>query len=186
MNPLGIAIAGILFVFGLFVGRSSTSPVLGTQTSVQHSQQPTPTSTTATATPIDPLPTPMPTAIPATEKPLPSPTQSPEQTELSAFRYPNATIQKQSDTTLTVQSSDDPALITQWYEEKIKSLGFGSRSVAKTNSNGNIEHKMGAVKNGKRVAIAITKTPATQNTTVTISVSQSSNNDIHIEIKNTD
>ena len=61
---------------------------------------------------------------------------------VSDFRYPSSTQISSSDNNLKLESSGDPQVITDWYKEKIRSLGFKSKSFIQTSTNGNVLNKL--------------------------------------------
>lgn len=61
---------------------------------------------------------------------------------LSDFNYPSSNQISNVGNTLILESNDNPDLITDWYKEKIRSLGFKSKSFVQTKTNGNILNKL--------------------------------------------
>ena len=84
----------------------------------------TPTPTPIQSGPIEtPAPSPTPNLLPPTPTSIPSP-----QRDMSSFIYPGSIILSQSGNEMTLQSTDDPQTITNWYKEKITSLGMNAKS----------------------------------------------------------
>jgi hypothetical protein len=186
MNPIAIAIAGVLLVVGIVIGKTShnsTEEFQSSEEGIEVSQTPTPSiddsvtpSATMTMSPTSiikvtststPVPTSQPTSISSTKT---------EHVSLNAFRYPNATDTSFSDTSLSMTSTDSPESITNWYEQAIKNNGFNSRASAKTNSNGNIENKLGGGKNGESVNITIKKSAGSNEINITVTKEPGSGN----------
>jgi len=87
-----------------------------------------------------------PTQIPtATSSPAPtnSPTSLPSPLiGTSAFIYPGARIIASSDSSATLESTENPDKITDWYKEKIKSWGGNVTSFVVTKTNDNVLNKL--------------------------------------------
>lgn len=185
MNPIAIAVAGVLLVVGIIIGKTSHNSTEESQLSkdvAEVSQAPTPsledsatptasmtispTSTTKTNPTSTPIPTSQPTSVPPTTN----------QANLNAFQYPNATVTSSSNTSLSMTSTDSPESITSWYEQTIKNNGFNSRASAKTNSNGNIENKLGGGKNGESIHITIKKSAGSNEVNIMVTKEAGSGN----------
>ena len=70
----------------------------------------------------------------------------------------------------TYQSSDDPGKITDWYKDKIKSLGANSKSFVQTNTNGNVLNKLVGAKSGLTISVEIKKRSGDNQTTITVTL----------------
>lgn len=122
-----------------------------------------------------PQPTLTPTSTPTpkpTSSPIPKPSESSSNVEvkqevkddsstnvnfnLSDFRYPDSS-QLESTDRLVLESSDDPKTITDWYKDKIRNLGFKSKSFVQTSTNGNILNKLVGASSNKQVKVEIEK-----------------------------
>ena len=117
-------------------------------------------------TPI-PTPTPIsiPTSIPSTSTPIPS-----SQINMSSFVYPGSIILNQSGDEMTLQSTDDPQAITNWYKEKITGMGMNAKSFVQTNTNGNVLNKLIGAKAGFKVKIQIEKNSSSNITEIKVSL----------------
>ncbi|OGH14867.1 MAG: hypothetical protein A2860_00705 [Candidatus Levybacteria bacterium RIFCSPHIGHO2_01_FULL_37_33] len=117
-------------------------------------------------TPI-PTPTPIsiPTSIPSTSTPIPS-----SQINMSSFVYPGSIILNQSGDEMTLQSTDDPQAITNWYKEKITGMGMNAKSFVQTNTNGNVLNKLIGAKAGFKVKIQIEKNSSGNITAIKVSL----------------
>ena len=125
---------------------------------------------TPTSTPIQtPIPTPtpisIPTSIPSTSTPIPS-----SQINMSSFVYPGSIILNQSGDEMTLQSTDDPQAITNWYKEKITGMGMNAKSFVQTNTNGNVLNKLIGAKAGFKVKIQIEKNSSGNITAIKVSL----------------
>lgn len=83
--------------------------------------------------------------------------QKAENTQTGLLKYPNAIQTSSSGNTLSLESQDDPDAITQWYKEKIQSLGMNSKSFVTTKTNGNILNKLVGANGTREVQVEITK-----------------------------
>lgn len=185
MNPIPIAIAGVLFILGIVVGRQTipdTSP-----DTIQQDVPPTPTMEVVDiATPSSTL-TPMTSTIEITPQPSPSSiSSSTTSVSLSEFIYPGAQIEKEDQSHLELTSSASTQDITSWYEQQITILGFGSKAFAKTSSNGNIENKLAGSKQGQTISIVLTKNNSSAMTRIVVDVKQTvdTHSDVNIKIHN--
>jgi len=67
------------------------------------------------------------------------------------------------------ESNDDPDLITNWYKEKIKSLGMNSKSFVQTKTNGNVLNKLVGARGDKEIRVGIVKKNDESVTKITVS-----------------
>lgn len=124
---------------GQVVGQSITAtPTTGTS--------PTP-SVTNTVTPVP------------THEPTNAPTQSAVNASIDFYVYPGSTIINTSSSSLTLQSSDPPDAVTNWYKEKIKAEGMNAKSFVQTSTNGTVHNELVAAGNGKKILVSIKKNP---------------------------
>ncbi len=118
-----------------------------------------------------PTPTniPVPTQTPEPETPEPSAsteplvTQTPSPTQLEEvtygdWLYPGASVESRDDK-LVLTSFDSPDQITDWYKNKITSLGFNVRSFVMTSANDVVKNVLSAAKADREVGVTITKNP---------------------------
>lgn len=131
------------------------------------------------ATPPSQMSQPLPTVTPPSASPFnwdvavsPSifPATKNTSTQISEFLYPNSKINSQTSSSAVLQSSDSTNSITDWYENKLRSLGYGTTSFVKTSSNNNILNKLVTAKNGNQVSVEIKKTADSSQTTITLEV----------------
>ena len=108
------------------------------------SKTPTPASNAADATP-----TPV-----KTEDNINSPQVS---TEITSFIYPNSVNIRQNKDTSSMESSDQPQIITDWYKEKIKSMGMKATAFTQTTTNGNVLNKLAGANNSFAIVVEIRK-----------------------------
>jgi hypothetical protein len=104
-------------------------------------------------------PSPSPTVSPAvmlkSASPKPSALGESTSSKVMVWKYPNSSITSSSDSSLTLESSDDPTTITSWYKDKIQSGGMNIKTFVSTNSNGNILNKLsGAGSMGVQIEIS--------------------------------
>lgn len=122
-----------------------------------NSSSPTPTNT--------PTPSPQPTVIPPTATPTSKPNEQSQ--KISDFQYPGSAVISISSNTAVFESTDDPKKITDWYKDKIKSMGMNATSFVQTSTNGNILNKLVGAKSGSEARVEITK----QNNQPTVKIS---------------
>ena len=105
--------------------------------------------------------TPTPTSL-SNEEPTQSisPTQVPSNEFLvSSFIYPGAKVVTQTQTTLSLESSDDTDIITNWYKDKIKGMGANVKSFVVTRANDKVLNKLVGANSDVEVAVEISKDP---------------------------
>lgn len=114
-------------------------------------KEPTPAST--------PSPTLTPTFYPSpTVKVLiPTSTIAPKTSSSSIdFQYPGSIII----TSGVYQSFDSPDKITDWYKNKMKSMGYSANSFVKTSTNGNILNKLVSANGSSTINVEISRSPS--------------------------
>ncbi len=113
---------------------------------------------------------PSPTHVPS---PQPSPTSqqtSPHNSSaINEFLYPNAKTITNSAGTTTLETTDQPAVITNWYKNQLHQQSFTTTTVIQTNTNNIIENKLVGSKDDQTIAIAISKNPSDEMTHIEVS-----------------
>lgn len=141
-----------------------------------NSPSPTPTSTPAQS--ATPSPSASNSPIPTSQtKATPKPTimaqtntnNSTNNNDLNQFRYPNGKIISSGNTQITIESTDTPNQITDWYKQKIQGLGMNTQSFVSTNTNNNVLNSLAAAGNGINIKIEIRKDAGDSVTTIKIS-----------------
>lgn len=116
---------------------------------------PTPSpSSTLTPIPSD-TPTFTPTLTPTILTPTPQPNNN-NQLNLD-LKYPNSIIISKNSNETTYESTDDPKKITDWYKDKIKSIGMKATSFVQTSTNGDVLNKLVGANSEKQVKVDISK-----------------------------
>lgn len=87
---------------------------------------------------------------------------------LSDLKYPNSSQISTNVNTSVLESIDDPKTITDWYKEKIISLGYKSKSFVQTTTNGNVLNKLVGVSSGSEIRVDIEKKSTESKTRITI------------------
>ena len=90
---------------------------------------------------------------------------------LTNFYYPGAYVNSSSTEKLELESSDDPNKMTDWYKNKISSLGLHTQTFMKTNANGKVLNKLAGVNGSIEFQIEISKNTTDSRTKITITVS---------------
>ncbi|MDO8498394.1 MAG: hypothetical protein Q7S44_01265 [bacterium] len=106
--------------------------------------------------------------------PTPTPTSSnnrkfspPQGNYSSDFVYPHATPTPDFS---SFKSSDDTTAITNWYREKIKSLGMSTTSFVQTNTNGNVLNKLVGSDGQKEIEVEISKKSSSKEAKIVLNV----------------
>lgn len=158
MEIIAIVVSVLTIVIGIYVNHSKTNKrVLSDTTEVNEqlaSSRPTQAPTSSPEASLEPT-------IAPTQSPIPLPSSLVPfgviTGQISEFIYPSANVILQRSAKLSLQSSDDPTKITNWYKDKLKNSGFNSNSAALANTNGNILNKFAAANSEIKVKIQISK-----------------------------
>src|SRR3989344_2539018 len=146
----------VILVLVLFAASLIQKEGLGSkQTQKKNIMVPTPT----------PTPIPIPPSIPSTSTPTPF-----FQINMSSFIYPGSTILNQSEDKMILQSTDDPQAITDWYKEKITSMGMNAKSFVQTNTNGNVLNKLAGAKSGFKISVEVSKKDNQEKTEISVNL----------------
>lgn len=132
------------------VSPSPTPPVTSSK-ALSENASPTPT---PSLTPSPTFPPMSPTQIIKTPSPKNSPSLS---TNLAEFIYPNSKQISISANKLSLESQDSPQTITNWYKDKIKSLGMSATSFVQTSTNDNVLNKLAGSSGNQQVRVEISK-----------------------------
>ncbi|MBI2031187.1 MAG: hypothetical protein HYT08_01095 [Candidatus Levybacteria bacterium] len=123
-----------------------------------------------TVTPKSALtPTPFPTSIP-TFAPTAEPTSGSVDTTINNFVYPNSVKTSIGMNNVVMKSSDNPQVITDWYKERIKSLGMNVNSFVQTNTNGNVLNKLVSANSRFKISVNIVRKNNEGNTEIEVSL----------------
>jgi len=116
------------------------------KTKPQVTQTPRPTEKTEVV-----VPTQEPTALPVVD---------------NSYVYPNSFNYSKNGNRISLQTSDNPQVVTDWYKDKISSLGFSTQSFVQTNANNNILNKLVAANGEKEIRVEISKDSGNQITEI--------------------
>lgn len=112
--------------------------------------------------------------LPPSPKPsaVSSPSVKPKESSLnlSDFDYPNSKETLNDGVTLKLESSDNPENITNWYKEKIRSLGMNAKSFVTTKTNDNVLNKLAGSGSSKEIKVEISKKSNESLTTIFVTV----------------
>ncbi|KKU92476.1 MAG: hypothetical protein UY21_C0001G0099 [Microgenomates group bacterium GW2011_GWA1_48_10] len=101
-------------------------------------------------------------------KPTPKSPAPSSENNLEQFRYPGSTVVNSSPTSLSLESSDNPDSITNWYKDKLKSLGYNANSFVTTKSNDKIVNKLVSADGNTEIRVEITRNPGDSITKTTV------------------
>lgn len=105
-----------------------------------------------------PTPSPSPTILQKSAAPSSSPNNSgPSNSQVSGWKYPNSILISESTNALSLESSDDPTTITNWYKSKIQSSGMSVKTFVTTNNNDNILNKLSGASGSTGVLVEVSK-----------------------------
>src|SRR5258708_26197410 len=97
-----------------------------------------------------------------------APTSSPQNTNSSSWQYPSSKATSSN----TFETTDDAQIVTNWYKNKIQSMGMHTTSFVQVNTNDNVNNKLAGSDNRQEVDISITKSSG--DSTVHISIAYTS------------
>ena len=86
------------------------------------------------------------------------------------FKYPGATTKSESEKKLELVSIVSPNMITDWYKEQIKSLGFTTQSSNVTNTNNIVENKLVSSNGNQTITIDIKKAASAKETEIRVTL----------------
>lgn len=171
MHVILVSIGLIIFTAGAVYIRQSrvdTTLDISDKTTENYETSPEPSATnTPTVQPTNTIAYKEPVA---TNTPQPTSTSAPTQPaqNTTTYHYPNARVVASSNSSLRLESSDDPGTITDWYKSRIKEQNMNVRSFVTTNSNGEILNKLGAANGTSEVMITIRKSASETVTTIEV------------------
>lgn len=73
----------------------------------------------------------------------------------STWIYPNSKQIENTGNALSLESSDDPGKITDWYKQKIESMRMNAKSFVQTKTNENVLNKLAAANGKEKIDIEI-------------------------------
>ena len=88
---------------------------------------------------------------------FPTPTQSTFNSSILDYKYPNSQIISTSSNTLSLESDDDIDVITDWYKDKINSLGMNVKTFVKTKANEKVLNKLVGNDGNFEISVEISK-----------------------------
>lgn len=147
-----------ILVLGIvFRNISKPNSFFPTPTPVPH---PTLTVTVTPSPSLTPTPalTPVPVPVTVTVTPLPP---SPD-----SWIYPNSSLVS----TGVYTTPDSPAVVTDWYKNKIKTLNLNIRTFVQTSANDQILNKLSAAGAGQKISIEISKESGSALTNIKIAL----------------
>ena len=86
---------------------------------------------------------------------------------LNTFLYPNANITNQTNSTLSLESTDSPEDITDWYKNTINTIGMNVTSFVVTSTNDVVLNKLSAANSEMKIEVTI-KNESTSITTIEV------------------
>ena len=127
-----------------------------------HSPSNTPTASSTTTPNTTSIPT------PTSQRTL---TQTPStQGNINDFLYPGATQTGNNGNSTNLRTSDDAQVVTNWYKDKIKSLGWNATSAIENNTNSDISNQLVASNGSREIRIQITKNNNSSTVNITVSM----------------
>lgn len=145
------------------LSNKSDQNLLGATTSVSQTPSPTPTIMPSNISPTQ-----------STRLISPTPTAGPNNDKLvDNFIYPGSTINNKSDNSLDLNSNDNTTTITQWYKDRINSMGMKAKSFSQTTTNGNVNNVLAAAGFRTEIRVEITKRSNETTTKIVVTIKSS-------------
>lgn len=109
---------------------------------------------------------------PQTDVPLPPTSTNNDNANeiMNSLKYPNSSNLSLSRNSLTAQSSDDPAVITDWYKAKISALSLSAKSFVNTKANDKVLNKLVGSNGQLEVAVEISRENSQSPTQIKVSL----------------
>ncbi len=98
------------------------------------------------------------------------PTTSQQSQKFEKYLYSESKVKILSQSSVTLESSANVDVITDWYKNKIKSEGMTVTSFVVTKTNDNVLNKLVGAKDGEEIRVEIEKKTAEVNTTIQVSL----------------
>ncbi|MBI2009725.1 MAG: hypothetical protein HYS86_00965 [Candidatus Chisholmbacteria bacterium] len=155
---IGVIVAIAIVIVTVVVNRSlpqEPEDSLSPEPIVSPSPEPSPEPS------LEPSPTPEPSSTTT-----PTPTLTP--TSLETFRYPESSVESQSSTSLALKTSASAQTVTQWYQDKIKSLGYSTTAFVRTSTNDNVNNELAAAGDGQNIRVTIRQENPSASTSITV------------------
>lgn len=152
MNIVVTLVAVIVVATGIYFSQKSKQNEeqieIRTQEVLSDETQDTPTPSA--------IPTKIPTAIP---QPTNAPTAKPQDSSsaIPDFKYPNSNITSSSQNSLSMESSDTSDAITNWYKNKINSMGMNVKTFVTTSANEKVLNKLVGADGSREIRIEISQ-----------------------------
>ncbi len=144
---------------------------VGPKKNMTEKNKTTPTSSLSPSPTTNPTPTSIPNVKSSSNIIItlePTKTTSSSAIDSQTFIYPGAKVISTSGK-VTLESTDSPNTITDWYKNKIKEQGMNTTSFVTTSTNGKILNKLAGANTNKNVEIEITKESNESTVHITIS-----------------
>ncbi|QQS38700.1 hypothetical protein IPM62_04935 [Candidatus Woesebacteria bacterium] len=106
--------------------------------------------------------------IQITKAPSPSVGAIKSDNYLTIFIYPNSKVVNESEVMLTLESTDSPNTITEWYKSMIKNRNMSINSFVVTSNNDNISNKLVGVSGTTKIEVDINKNASASTTTISV------------------
>lgn len=84
------------------------------------------------------------------------------------WKYPGSSVISRGTDRLSLETPDEPATVTSWYENRIRTLGYSARTSVRTQTNGNTENKLAASGRDGTISITVTRNSGGRVTSVTV------------------
>lgn len=88
---------------------------------------------------------------------FPTPTQTTINSNILDYKYPNSQLISSSEYFLSLESSDNSDVITNWYKEKVNSLGMNVKTFVTTKANDKVLNKLVGADGDKEISVEISK-----------------------------
>lgn len=94
---------------------------------------------------------------------------------IETFIYPGSSIINKDSNKLELSSNHEPDKITDWYEVKIRNLGYTTKTFVKTKTNGDVNNRLIGEKTEHQIEIKITKQQTDNQTKIHLELSNTNN-----------
>lgn len=84
------------------------------------------------------------------------------------LKYPGATVVSESSSEISMLSTDNPQVITDWYKAKISVLGMNAKSFITTSTNSNVLNKLVGSNGTREVSVTVSRAAGESQTTIAV------------------
>jgi len=160
-----VALSIILIIAGAFASRQYQVRTMKTVPAEVLSEKVTTTPTSDPTQALSPTNAPKTTLTPTPENNMPG-----NFTDIGQFRYPEAKVINLTAQSISLESSDNTDNITDWYKDKIESLGVNVKTFVKATTNDKVLNKLAGANNNFEIKVEVSQDSAEAKVRITVTL----------------